>query len=141
MADNSAIRPLATLSPKGYITDITGKLDSLMAHFYASDANQDQLYAGTISNLANIVKEAGHDIPAFKTTLRQTLEKYLGRYFELVIVDVEDDTGINPSNRVNVTVSCRVTQAGERYDLADQLALVDGKFEKITRLNNTGSVR
>lgn len=140
MATIPDIVPVATLSAKGYVRSITEKLDTLMAHFYASDANQDHLFVGTIANLANLVKESGHDIPRFKNSLRTTLHDYLGRFFELVVVDVDDDTDNNFSNRVTVTVSAMVTQAGERYDLSHQLALVDGKFEKITKLNNTGRI-
>jgi hypothetical protein len=135
------IKPVPSLSSKGYLRSITEKLDSLLAHFHASDINQDHIHHGTISNLAAIVKEAGHDIPKFKSELRRVLEQYLGRNFDMAVVEVDDDTDVNDSNRVNVTYSAMVSQAGQRYDLAHQLSLVNGKFEKITKLNNTGSHR
>lgn len=137
----TTIKPVPSLSPKGYLTSITEKLDALMAHFYASDANQDHIHSGTISNLSIIVKEAGHNIPKFKADLQRTLEDYLGRMFDRVSVQVDDDIDTNDSNRVTVSYGIEVSQAGVRYDVAHQLSLVDGKFEKITRLNNTGRIR
>lgn len=133
-------KPIASLSSKGWITSITEKLDLMMAHFHASDANQDFLHAGSIANLAMLIKESGNDIPRFKHGLRTVLEQYLGHIFEMVVVDVNDDLEQQQSNRVHVSYAVMVTEAGQRYDLSYQLSLIDGKFEKITKLNNTGRI-
>jgi hypothetical protein len=134
----STIKPYASLSSKGYIFSLTEKTDRLLAVFFASDANQDHHYRGTIANLSIILKECGNDMLRLRDRLRATLEEYLGRNFDQAIVQVEDDTSTNPSNRVNVTLKIMVTEAGLRYDVGQILTLIDGKFEKITNLNNTG---
>lgn len=135
-----AVIPVPTLSAKGLVYDIVEKTDRLWAHFFASDANQDHLYKGSIANLAILLQECGNDIPQLKERIRSTLERYLGHYYELVIINIDDDIATNPSNRIALKLSATVTQAGERYDVASLLSMVNGKFEKITHLNNTGSV-
>jgi hypothetical protein len=133
------VKPVPTLSAKGLIYSIVEKTDTLIAHFFASDANQSYLYNGSIANLSILIQQAGNDIPRLKESIRTTLERYLGRYYDVVVVNVEDDTETNPSNRVKIMLSALVTQGGERYDVSHLLSLIDGKFEKITKLNNTGS--
>jgi hypothetical protein len=115
------------------------KTDRAMAHFFASDANQDYIHQGSIANLSILLQECGNDILQFRDRLRATLEQYLENLYENAVVQVSDDTDINQSSRVNVNFSAQVTQGGERYDVAYLLTLIDGKFEKITKLNNTGS--
>lgn len=134
-----SVKPLPTLSAQGLVTEIGKKTDSAIAHFFASDANQDQLYVGNIANFSMLLKLAGNDIIQLKESLRSTMEAYLGRYYDLVVVRVDDDTDVNFSNRIAIKFSATVTQAGERYDVANLLTIINGKFEKITKLNNTGS--
>jgi hypothetical protein len=134
----SSIKPYASLSSKGYIYNIVEKTDRLMAVFFASDANQDHQFKGTIANLSILLKECGNDMLRLRERLQATLENYLGRMYENVVVQVDDDTTTNYSNRVNMTIKIMVTEAGQRYDVGQILTLIDGKFEKITTLNNTG---
>jgi len=133
------VKPVPTLSPKGYVRSIVEKTDRVVAHFFASDANQDYIYEGTIANCSILLQECGNDILQFRDRLRSTLERYLEKLYDSVTVQVWDDTQTNFSGRVNVSFSIEVTQAGERYDVANLLTLIDGKFEKITKLNNTGT--
>jgi hypothetical protein len=134
-----SIKPYPSLSAKGYIYSIVEKTDRVIAVFFASDANQDYIHKGAIANLSILLQEAGNDILQFRERLRSTLERYLESQYDSVTVQVWDDTETNLSSRVNVSFSVQVTQAGERYDVAHLLTLIDGKFEKITKLNNTGS--
>lgn len=136
----SNIIPVPTLSPKGMITEIVAKTDTLIAHYFASDAGQSYMSRRTIGSLAPLLQQSGNDIPLLKEKIRNSLESYLGRYYETVVVNVDDDTSTNLSNRIELKVSCKVTQGGEGYDVANLLSLVNGKFEKIRKLNNTGSV-
>lgn len=136
----STIKPLASLSAKGYIYSIVEKTDRLMAIFFASDTHQDYIYEGSISNLSIILQESGNDILQVRERLRSTLERFMGNHYDTVVVMVLDDTETNFSSRINITISITVTEEGERYDVANLLTLIDGKFEKITKLNNTGNI-
>lgn len=137
MADPIAI---STLTVKGRVVSIAEKTDQLIAYFFASDANQSLLFNGSITNLQDILQNFMHDIPGLKQGLRQALEKYLGAYYELALVDVGDDTATNKSNRISLFLKITVTQEGKQYSVANLLLLVNGKFEKIQKLNNTGSI-
>jgi len=133
-----SVIPVATLSAKGYVRSINEKLDSLLAYFFASDANQDYLHNGYIVNLSALLQQCGQDIIKLKERIRSDLTQYLGRSFDEVIVSVDSDND-QGSGKVNITISALVTQEGIQYDVANRLSLVNGKFEKITKLNNTGS--
>lgn len=135
----ATIKPYPSLSSKGYIYSIADKTDRIIAAFFASDTNQDYIFSGGVSNLTILLQQAGHDMLRFCSSLRSALEQYLGNLYDSATVTVWDDTATNQSNRVNVTFSIEVTEGGQRYDVANLLTLIDGKFEKITKLNNTGN--
>jgi hypothetical protein len=132
--------PVPTLSAKGWVDSLPEKADVLISHFFASDAFQSSLYAGEIANLQVLIQQYMHDIDGLKQGLRNSLEKYLGRYYSEVTVDIADDTAVNPSNRISLMLNCMVVEKGRSYSFANLLSLVDSKFEKITKLNNTGKI-
>ena len=134
-----SIIPVPTLSAKGYVISINEKLDTLMAHFFASDANQDFLHNGFIANLSILLQECGQDIIQLKERIRSDLTQYFGRFFDEAIVTVDDDSATTATGKVNLVITALVTQDGIQHDVANCLSLVNGKFEKITKLNNTGS--
>jgi hypothetical protein len=133
------VKPIGTLSAKGYVHSIVEKTDRVIAHFFASDAHQDYIYEGQIANCAILLQECGNNILQFRERLRSVLERYLENLYDSATVQVWDDSDTNLSDRVNVSFAVQVTQGGERYDVANLLTLINGKFEKITKLNNTGS--
>lgn len=132
---------LPTLSPKGWVNDIAEKVDLAIAHFFASDSLQSQLYSpDEIANLPAITAQATNNMLKFQQDLRFTLERYLGRYYDNAVVQVQDDSATNPGGAVTMRLFAEVTVAGTSYSVANLLTTVDGKFEKIQKINNTGQI-
>lgn len=131
---------ISTLSPKGRINSVPEKTDQLIAYFFASDVHQSYIFDGSITNLQDIIQLSMHDIPTLKQRLRTALEFYLGPYYDQVLVNVGDDIATNPSNRITIYLQITVTQDGKDYEVANELITVNGKFEKIQKLNNTGNI-
>lgn len=131
---------LASLSAKGWITDVPNVLDFLMAHFYESEYTQSTLYYGKISNLQYLVQKYGGDPDQFVAGLTNTLQEYLGRYFpdgvKLEITHNANDADFDGGVKYNVTVKVQVTRDGQTYSIAETLKSLDGVFETVRGLVN-----
>jgi len=128
-----------TLSVKGWVNSLAEKVDILIAQFFASDSSQSQLYpAGEIANLQVLIYNNTNNIPGLQQDLRAKLEAYLSRYFDGASVDVGNDFKTKGSGNVTMHIYAEVTQDKTTYVVANLLSIVDGKFEKITKINNTG---
>lgn len=134
-----ATAAVPTLSIKGWVDSLAEKVDILIAQFFASDSSQSQLYpAGEIANLQVLIYNNTNNIPGLQQDLRAKLEAYLSRYFDGASVDVGNDFKTKGSGNVTMHIYAEVTQDKTTYVVANLLSIVDGKFEKITKINNTG---
>lgn len=140
-ADNAVgIIPVPTLSTLGFVTDSSNKFDKLLAHAFASDYNQTQLYPGNITSIANIIKQGGNDMGALITAITNGLQSYLGKYYTSVNVVV----AIIP-NAINVKSSAITFQTtitvGENLGqntFDHNVVTEDGSLQNIINLNNYG---
>lgn len=127
---------LPTLSPSGWVKSPEEKAYFAFAHLYEAQKNQSLLYGKNVSNMQWLAAQYGHDIPEFCAQLRLCLEKYLGRYFEAVSVNIShNDTPANPGSKVNVTISSEVWDNGKRYSFG-HLVEMNGKIAKLLTLIN-----
>ena len=134
-----AYTALPTLSVKGWVDGLAEKTDMLIAHYFASDSSQSQLYpTGEIANLQVLLYNNTNNIPRLQQDLRDSLERYLQRYFDGASVDVSNDFKTKGSGAVTMYIYAEVSQGNVNYVVANLLSVVDGKFEKITKINNTG---
>lgn len=77
-----AVRYLAVLGQKGWVTDGKVMLDMVMSWAYASDASQSYFFNGTITSIADIVqKNAGH-LDQAAAALQESLSNYLSKFFD-----------------------------------------------------------
>ncbi len=136
----ATLAPVVTLGVKGVLRDPAEMVDALLADFYASDANQSFLFKGQIANLSYLLQQAGHDMIKLQMNIRSVLERHFEPHFETVLVEVTDDSDTNQTSRLNLKLAITVTKEGVRYDASNLLSMINGKFEKITKLNNTGSI-
>ena len=129
--------PVPSLSPSGWITDIAAKADALMSHFFESNKSQSYIYNNNVSNLQWLIEQYGSDSIDLTTQMTSTLEKYLGRYFDLVTVTVtSDDNAKNLSGSVTIKIHCLVTQGGVQYSLGKLLQISNSTVTKIFDINN-----
>lgn len=132
------IIPVPSLSAAGWVTSPAEKADLLFSHFYESDKFQTYLYPDGVSNLQYLVEKNSHDIVALVQSIRTTLEVYLGRYYEAVLVDVsvDEDSAEFREGNVKLRVFCRITENGKEYSFARLIETIDSKLKQVVKLNN-----
>ena len=131
-----------TLSSSGWVSSAQEKADMLFAHFYESDKFQTYLYGDNVSNLQYVIERSGHDMIAVVSSLRATLETYLGRYYDTVNVDIStaDTTPDLPSGKIILRVYCTVTDNGKDYSFGRLIEAMNSKLEKVVKINNSETV-
>lgn len=129
-------KPVPSLSSRGWVSDVIGKMDMLLANFLTSDYSQTELYLGNISSMQYLVKVYGNDPRTFSQELQRKLEDYIGRYFDAVQVKVETwyiDTEMN-DGPYGVKIVITGVVSGQRINLMQEFEIRDSKFKKI--INN-----
>lgn len=129
-------KPVPSLSSRGWVSDVIGKMDMLLANFLTSDYSQTELYLGNISSMQYLVKVYGSDPRTFSQELQRKLEDYIGRYFDAVQVKVETwylNTEMN-DGPYGVKIVITGVVNGQRINLMQEFEIRDSKFKKI--INN-----
>lgn len=130
---------IPSLSAKGWVDALGEKADLLLAHYFASDAYQSELYPNAVANAQVLFARYNNNLPGLKTAMRQSLEDYLGNYYQSATVDIADDRETNNSSRINLILYIEIVEERSKYIFSNLVSSVNGKFEKIARLNNTGT--
>ncbi len=132
---------IPSLSAEGLVTDIRKKADLAMAHFFASDYSQTNVFYSDVTSLSYIVQRYGSDSLELKQQMTLQLEEYLGRNFTTVQVEVDVDE-ILPQNatKFNIKLDVVVTEGGFSYSLGKLVEIQNGKtIQIIDRLQNGDS--
>lgn len=132
-------RSYPSLSGKGWIDDVPGVLDSVMANFMLTHPSLSVEYNGAIIALPDIIKQWGNDETAIQREITGGLERLLTRWFDNPVVEarvtypnVDDDT------RMNVSVYMSIQRDGQDYNVARELAVINGKVVNVMEINNNG---
>lgn len=126
------IIPVPTLSSKGWVTDPVEKIDFLLSHYFESEDKE---------NVQTLLVMYGDDIQQFIEKLRARLVTYLGRYFNLVELDIyEPPTQDANSPKVELRIACTVTDVdGIARSIGVALTQTNSRFNIFVNINNTGS--
>lgn len=89
-----AVKFIATLGPKGWVTDGKTMLDMVMSWAYASDASQSYFFNKDITSIADIIQKHAGRIDQATVALQEALTTYLSKFFddvqlECVVFDKE----------------------------------------------------
>lgn len=136
----SNIIPVPTMSTLGWVTDPASKFDFLLSHFFLSDYNQTYLYKGYVASLPKIIETNGNNIDGAIYDLRSSLNNYLTRYYDQVEVEVVLVTPLkenDPSVELNINIG--VTDAGTKNIYGRLLSTVNGKMDKLIKINNNNT--
>ena len=127
-----------SLSEDGWVTATDQQADYLFAHFFASDANQTQLYVGQISSMAGCIQNATGDVQGTIQKLTTELSVYFGRYFSNVQVEVTEDkrTGADNTSVALIIFATFLDAAGKEINLSNLLDIQNNKVAKIVKLSN-----
>ncbi len=134
----ATVIPVPTLSTQGFVRDLSGKLDTLLAHFFLSDYNETQLYPGAVTSLPELIQRCGGDAVQAVPLIKDALQAYLGPYYPSLQLDVSPRTplDIDPSIKVELLITIAIRD-GDSIGSFKRLVLAeDSKLSSIIKLNN-----
>lgn len=134
----NAVIPVPTLSTQGWVTDLSGKLDMLLSHFFLSDFNQTQLYPGMVTSLPEIIQRCGGQATQARDLIQKALTAYFTRYYPSVQVDVSPttDQDTDPSLSVELLIQIAINDGDQVGTFARLVKSKDSKLSEIMKLNN-----
>lgn len=133
--------PVPTLSEDGWVTSTEERADYLFSHFFASEYSQTAFYVGTVASFPYIIQNNQGNMTNTVVALKNTLEKYFGRYFKNVVVDATHKEEPEKSGRVAITLYVSFTdEDGKEFVLARMAEMLNSKIVNILAINNEESV-
>ena len=129
------------LSVKGWISTAEEKADKLLAHFYAAEKSQSNLFPNDVHSFPYILQKNLNNPLGLETELASELKAYFGKYFDSVAVTVKVRDETEGSSRQYVEFSISYSQDGKSYDLVDIKHLDNSLFERYYHYNNTGELK
>lgn len=136
------LKPVATLSQMGWVTDIHPQVDFLLAHWVRSDKRQNPLLSGQVHNLPWILQKYRGDPVAICEAINVDLSTYFGKYFDDVRVESqpinknEDGTSIEHHIRFSISFA----RNGARHSAARIIQTDGDKFKQFVIDNNVGQI-
>lgn len=127
------------LSVKGWITNTLEKADKLLAHFYAAEYSQSNLFPNDVHSFTYILQKNLNNPSGLEYDLNDQLARYFNKYFNntQVIAKVTDDQGSASKQTVTIMLTFQ-TPDGKTWDISDVTTVKGSLFERYTQLNNTG---
>ena len=127
------------LSVKGWITSPLEKADKMLAHFYAAEFSQSNLFPDDVHSFTYILQKNLNNQKGLEVDLVDSLTRYFNKYFlnasAIVIVTDDHDSGSKQTVTISMTFE---TPDGKRFDLYDVVNVNGSLFDRYTLLNNTG---
>lgn len=135
---SNMVTPVPTLSTQGWVTDLSSKIDFLLAHFISTDQEQSNIYKQHLSNMQFIVEQHTGDPLATADAIGRAVQVYLNRYYDNVIAEarfslVDEEESLTT---VKITLALNFTEEGVNYTANRLLTYYNGKFKEITEVNN-----
>ena len=127
---------IPSLSESGWISSPAEKLDKLLTYFVTSEYSQSNLYAGKISSFPYLIATYGSDQYRLQAETRDTLESFLGRYFDSVDIDVKVVQNPENDSKLSVKLLLIVTDNDVRYSAGREIQTLNSQFVKIGKINN-----
>ncbi len=130
------------LSVKGWITSPLEKADKMLAHFYAAEFSQSNLFPDDVHSFTYILQKNLNNQKGLEVDLVDSLTRYFNKYFlnASVIVIVTDDHDSGSKQTVTISMTFE-TPDGKRFDLSDVVNVNGSLFNRYTLLNNTGVLK
>lgn len=129
-----------SLSSEGFITDIRKLADTIIAHYFASDYSQSNVFYGEITSLAYQVQLYGNDPDRLKEEIQSRCTRYLERYFDAAIVNVSINE--NPGGTkfgYEIVFDATVVKDNVKYNLGRLIEVQNGKMVNIIKKFQEGT--
>jgi hypothetical protein len=135
----SVLATMPSLSADGWVNSSLKTADYLFSHFFASDYSQSYTYLGGVSSFAYIIQSNQKDIRGTIRNLESTLNGYFGKYFQNVVVEIDDNATIANSSKVGLNIFLNFTDdKGVTYTLGKTIEYQNAIISKIITHSNNG---
>lgn len=130
--------PVPTLSTQGWVTELSSKIDFLLAYFISTDKEQSSTYKNALTSLQAIIEEYNGDPLTTAATIASKIQNYLSHYYESVNAEARYElTDPDTSHSlIKITLMLNFTEEGVIYTANRLLTYYNGKFKEITEANN-----
>lgn len=128
-----------TLSEDGWENSPEKMGDILISHFFISDYSQTQIYTGQVASLPYLIQKNQGDLPSLFTDITSVLTRYLSRYLQNVVVEVNQNTQYSTGSFIAINLFVSYMGAnGKTYTLTNIIQTLNSKILNIIKLNNDG---
>lgn len=135
-------KALPTLSSEGWVTDIARKVDRALAYAFLTDGLQSNIYRTEITSIQTLIQENVNDEVMLVSRVRDALDRYFNRIFDSAQVRVRVEQFPNEMSSVlRLALAIEVTEDGEAHQVASMLQFIDGIFDRVVQVNDTGQER
>lgn len=131
----ATIRPVPTLSSKGYVYTTEEKVDHLLAYALLSNASQTPMFRGQITSFQELIQRTQGDRIALQSQADTALNNYFSHYFDDVSTEIAvlDDPKDGRKLRLRIFISVR--DNGRTVSVGMIAQFMDGIFKKVVRIN------
>lgn len=118
-----------SLSEDGWVNEPIKIADWIMSDFFSSDYSQTHSHPGQVASFAYILQKYQISINDIMNKLTQGLTIYFSRYFDNVLVEVEDvETDPTIPTRTLAIYIAFTDKKGRRYNLGKQATFEGSKL-------------
>jgi hypothetical protein len=131
----ATIRPVPTLSSKGYVYTTEEKVDHLLAYALLSNASQTPMFRGQIMSFQELIQRTQGDRIALQSQADTAFNNYFSRYFDDVSTEIAvlDDPDDGRKLRLRIYISVR--DNGRTVSVGMIAQFMDGIFKQVVRIN------
>jgi hypothetical protein len=138
MATNTE-RPILypSLSEDSWVSSPLKKADYLFSTFFVADYSQTYLYKGRVSSFPYILQSTLGNVSETCAVTRETLLTYFTRFFNNVVVEVEEVPNLEAPSKAQISIYVRFTDIDKKeHVLGKMLQYQDTIISKIITMNN-----
>lgn len=128
------MRPVATLSTRGFLTSALDMANEEMLNFYLCHHDQTENFVVRAAPLSRLLQEYGSDPTEFAIQIQMSLSKWLSHSFTIAEVEVSVEDPNSPTTKVQIGVI--IGEVGKTHQL-NHLLLTEGT-RMIQVLNSNG---
>ena len=135
------IVPVPSLSEQGYVYSTGDKLDRLLSYYLLSDNNQSEIFKGSVVSYQHTIAAYQHQPDILTERVKNELEGYLTRYFNVVTVEVKYKNlkeGVNDGPYEVVIDVIAGDTPEDQQRLYKNARMEDGILTAIFTYNNSG---
>lgn len=133
----TTVIPVPTLSTNDWVSDNAPKLDYLLAYWVSTQVNQSSIYRD-VTSMQAVIEKYHDDMETCCSQLSSSLQLYLGRYYEEVVVSCRHELYNEKVSQTQVKfiLGINYTHSGVVYSADRIISTHNGKFKSISDANN-----